>query len=378
MILFLHNRYRTPGGEERVVEDLAWLVREHLGEDAEILERDSAAVGRARAAAGLLRGGLDPGEVGDAVRRSGARVVHAHNLHPTLGWRALAAARAAGARTVLHLHNYRLVCAVGTCVDAHGEDCTRCQGRDTRPGVRLGCRGNRVEAVTYAAALAAHQRAMVDAADALVVPSAAARERLGALGAPARAAQAQVLGHVVRRFANGAAPPRATPPRAIVTSRLAREKGVDVAIAACARAGLPLTVCGDGPLAGELRAQAAASGGDVTFAGRVDESELGRLRAQASVALVPSRAHETFGLAALEAMAAGLPVVATRAGALADLDGDAALVAPGDVAAMADAARAAADDPSRGAAAVAAARRRAAPAVVAPRLAALYDGLAPR
>ena len=31
MILLLHNRYRTTGGEERVVDDLLWLVREHLG-----------------------------------------------------------------------------------------------------------------------------------------------------------------------------------------------------------------------------------------------------------------------------------------------------------------------------------------------------------
>ncbi len=34
MILFLHNRYRTTGGEERVVDDLLWLVREQLGEDS--------------------------------------------------------------------------------------------------------------------------------------------------------------------------------------------------------------------------------------------------------------------------------------------------------------------------------------------------------
>jgi hypothetical protein len=47
VILLLHNRYRVPGGEERVVEELAWLVREHLGEAVEVLERDSAAVGRA-------------------------------------------------------------------------------------------------------------------------------------------------------------------------------------------------------------------------------------------------------------------------------------------------------------------------------------------
>lgn len=376
MILFLHNRYRTPGGEERVVEDLAWLVRSHLGEEAELLERDSARVGPARAAAGLLRGGLEPDAVGAAVRRTGARIVHAHNLTPSLGWRALAAARAAGARTVLHLHNYRLVCAVGTCVDPAGEDCTRCHGRDTLPGVRWSCRGGRAEAVAYAAGLAAWQRRLVAEADALVVPSLAARERLVALGAPG-AASAHVLGHVVRDFAAAApgAAARAAPPRALVVSRLAREKGVDLAIDACARAGLPLTICGDGPLREELRAHAARAGADVAFTGRVEAAELARLRAAASVALVPSRAHETFGLAALEAMAAGLPVVATRAGALAELEGDATLVAPGDVPALAAAARAALDDPGAPAAALAAARRRAAPEVVAPRLAALYESL---
>ena len=34
-----------------MVDDLLWLVREHLGEDAELLERDSALLGRTRAAA---------------------------------------------------------------------------------------------------------------------------------------------------------------------------------------------------------------------------------------------------------------------------------------------------------------------------------------
>src|ERR1700676_1137563 len=37
MVLFLHNRYRTTGGEERAVEDLMWLVGEHLGEPAGLL-----------------------------------------------------------------------------------------------------------------------------------------------------------------------------------------------------------------------------------------------------------------------------------------------------------------------------------------------------
>ncbi len=85
MILFLHNRYRTTGGEERVVDDLVWLVRSQLGEDAEVLTRDSAALGRARAAEGLLRGGLEPDDVAAAVRQTRARVVHAHNVLPQFG-----------------------------------------------------------------------------------------------------------------------------------------------------------------------------------------------------------------------------------------------------------------------------------------------------
>jgi glycosyltransferase involved in cell wall biosynthesis len=71
-------------------------------------------------------------------------------------------------------------------------------------------------------------------------------------------------------------------------------------------------------------------------------------------------------------MAAGVPVVASRVGALAELDGDAELVAPGDAGALAAAAGRVAADPHAGARAAAAAHRRASPQVVAPRLAAVY------
>src|SRR5829696_4437701 len=197
VILLLHNRYRVPGGEERAIADLAWLIRTELGEEAEILERDSALLGRGRAALGLLRGGLEPEDVGAAVRRTRARVVHAHNVQPTLGWRALAAARDAGARVVLHLHNYRLVCAVGTCF-TEGADCTRCHARHTLPGVRLNCRGgSRGESAAYAAGLALWQRRLAAAADEIVVPSAFALARLRELGAPV-GPRARVLGSVQR------------------------------------------------------------------------------------------------------------------------------------------------------------------------------------
>src|SRR5205807_5137860 len=136
-------------------------------------------------AVALLRGGLNPDEVARAVRLGRARVVHAHNLLPGLGWRALAAARAAGARVVLHLHQYRLVCAIGVCY-TRGADCTRCHGRRTLPGVRLNCRGSAGEALAYGAALALWQRRVVAQAHAVTVPSAFARERPRQAGAPPR------------------------------------------------------------------------------------------------------------------------------------------------------------------------------------------------
>lgn len=399
MILFLHNRYRTTGGEERVVGDLVTLVREELGEDAELLERDSAALGRARATAGLLGGGLQPGDVAAAVRRTRARVVHAHNLLPAFGWRALAAAREAGARVVLHLHNYRLVCAVGTCF-TRGADCTRCHGRDTRPGVRLNCRGTGAEAAVYAAALALWQRRLVAQADHVIVPSAFAAARLRELGAPLGLAAPVHPAAVLRAgTADADAPlrrvvpaeagvgpcihvvphpvaPLAGAPRfdpagpALFVGRLAVEKGVDVAIDACRIAGRRLVVAGDGPLRDEL--QARAKGMDARFVGVVPSIHLAELRAGASVALVPSRSAETFGLAAAEAMAAGLPVVASRIGALPELVDDAQLVTPGDPAALA--AALALPDPSAAARrALDRVRGRAAPDRVAAALAAVYD-----
>ena len=203
LILLLHNRYRTPGGEERAVEDLAWLIRGELGEPAAVLERDSEALGPARAAPGCSAAGCGPAAVGDAVRRSGARVLHAHNVQPRFGWRALAAAREAGARVVLHLHNYRLVCAIGTCF-TRGEDCTRCHGRNTLPGVRLNCRGSRAEAVVYGASLALWQRRLAESVDAFAVPSAFALGRLEELGAPL-GGRARVIPSVQRPFAAASA-----------------------------------------------------------------------------------------------------------------------------------------------------------------------------
>ena len=367
VILLLHNRYRVPGGEERAVEDLAWLIRSELGEEAAVLERDSAGLGRARAALGLLTGGLEPADVAAEVRRTGARVVHAHNVQPSLGWRALAAARAEGARVVLHLHNYRLVCAVGTCF-TRGEDCTRCHGRNTLPGVRLNCRGgSRAESAAYGAGLALWQRRLAESADAFVVPSAFALRRLEQLGAPL-GGRARVIPSVQRTFAERSR--AASGDYALYAGRLAAEKGVADAIAACRLAGVPLVVAGDGPDAAALRA--AASGRALhrprrrRRAGRAARRRRGRARPVALRRDPPARrARGDGGRPAGRRVARGRP--------RRDRPRGRASTRPATSTAMADRIRALWRDDGAGEAALAIARERTAPPVVAAALRAVYD-----
>ena len=386
MILLLHHRYRHAGGEERAVEDLRWLIREHLGEEVEVLERRSADVSARDAAVGLLRGGLRPEEVGEAVRRTGARVVHAHNVNPTFGARALEAAREAGARVVLHLHNYRLVCAVGTCF-TRGEDCTRCHGRNTLPGVRLNCRGGaRAESAAYAAGLALWQRRLTAAADEIVVPSAFALARLRELGAPV--GDARVLSSVQRTFAERST--AADGEFVLAAGRLTPEKGFADVVEACAAAGLPLVVAGDGPQRARARgprgqrsrgpagreaasrAGGSPAGFSARFVGHVSADELAALRRRAAVAVVPSRYAEILPLAALEAMAAGLPTVAARSGGLVEAVPEEGLYPTGDVAALAARLAALYRDAAAGERALAAARARSSPDVIAHALREIY------
>jgi glycosyltransferase involved in cell wall biosynthesis len=383
VVLFLHNRYRTSGGEERVVRDLLWLVREHMHEQAELMVRDSSTLARRDAALGLMRGGLDPQQVAATVRGSGARVVHAHNLLPSFGWRALAAARGAGARVVLHLHQYRLVCAVGVCF-TRGRECTRCHGRNTLPGVLLNCRGSRPEAGAYAAALSLWQQRMLDHADVVLVPSRFALERLRALGAPLPWERVRVLAPPLRLAAGagaegmraGAGAPEGSAEArgdyALVVSRLSPEKGVEVAIEACSRAGRDLVIAGEGPERARLERLAARARAHVSLLGGVDDARLERLRAGAAVALAPSRSAETFGLALAEAMAAGVPAVGSRVGALPELLEARQLVEPGDAGALAEAIERLAGDRDAGERGRARVRAICAPEVVAAGLAEAY------
>jgi glycosyltransferase involved in cell wall biosynthesis len=95
----------------------------------------------------------------------------------------------------------------------------------------------------------------------------------------------------------------------LVLSELMRHKQIDIAIQAFNRLRLPLVVVGDGPDGRRLRRMA---GPTIQFAGRVPDPEAASLLARCRALVVT--AVEEFGLAAVEAQAAGRPVISVGAG----------------------------------------------------------------
>ena len=355
-VLIVHNRYRAEGGEERAVAEITSLLGRD-GHQVRLLERSSAELGRGRAARAMLSGGLDPGEVHRAVRALRADVVHAHNLHPLFGSRALAAAQNAGARTVLHLHNFRLFCAIGIAY-RDGAPCYRCRGRGMMPGVAHACRGSLPEAAVYALSLHRQQPSLFQHADALVALSDAHAARLRELGAPR--SQMRVLPNFVPDAGWARESLAGDGGYALASGRFAPEKGFDTAVAAARAAGVPLVLAGSGPE--EERLRVLAGDGDVRFTGWLPGEQLAALRARAAVVLVPSRWDEVCPYSALDAIAAGVPTLVSDRGGLVELVGAEASLPAGDVAAWAGALGRLWADPglrlAQGSRALAAARER--------------------
>ena len=149
-----------------------------------------------------------------------------------------------------------------------------------------------------------------------------ARAEVPGLAAWIDRAIVQPMGIAVEHFR---AIPRAPldPPTIVIASRLVPVKGIDVAIEAMAHVRAParLVIAGDGPARAQL---ARLANRHITFLGAVPTGERDRLLREASAVLVPSRMlpsgrSEGTPTIALEALAAGVPVIASDVGGLSAL-----------------------------------------------------------
>ena len=181
-----------------------------------------------------------------------------------------------------------------------------------------------------------HNATTADCFDRVVTTTRFAAREFARIGAPTSHVP---LGVDLEQFRPAARPDNEGVPLLVLCSRLSREKRPDLAIEALRvlyRAGTAarLVVAGTGPLAASLRRR--ARGLPVEMVGHLaDRCAVAKLLGSADVVLAPGPV-ETFGLAALEALACGTPIVAASTSAVAELvEGDAGRTASPDPEVMA-------------------------------------------
>jgi glycosyltransferase involved in cell wall biosynthesis len=278
-------------------------------------------------------------ELKAVLREHRPEVVHVHNTFPLLSDAVLYACRDAGVPIVATMHNYRLVCSNGMFFRSGTvcHDCTK--GLPVRAVVHGCYRESHAATVPVALARSLHRQAWRSLVSAYVFISASQRDLHRGLGlAPDRVF---VRYNLIPRHSR----PRVARTSAVVyAGRLHEAKGVRLLMAGwdCYRRkseepGLNLIIVGGGPLEDEVAAWASARP-SVEMTGTVSGDRCAELISRARAVLLPSVWEETFGLVAVEAMAAGVPPIAAGHGSFTELitpGVDGALFSPGDPAALA-------------------------------------------
>ncbi|WP_251092191.1 glycosyltransferase [Streptomyces sp. Caat 7-52] len=355
-VLVVHNRYASaqPSGENKVVDQEVALLR-GAGHRVEVFERRSDDIA-ARSLPGKVAVPLlvpwNPAvrtELAALLRAERPDVVHVHNVFPLLSPAVLAACADAGVPAVATLHNYTQVCPPGT-LQRDGRPCTECVGSAAAlPAVRHGCyRNSRLATVPLAVSLRVNRRRWWSGVERFLCISAAQRAVLVRAGMPADRLAVKhnfVPDPDARRSGDGE--------HLLYLGRLAEAKGVRLlmaawaALAASGGVGVPLVIAGTGPLEAEVVAWAAGRD-DVRYVGLYDTAECQKAIARSVAVVAPSTWLEAFGLVVVEAMAAGVPVVAAGHGAFVELveDGVTGLLhRPGDSASLASCIRRIAAEP---------------------------------
>lgn len=248
----------------------------------------------------------------DALPR-GQTVVHFHQWTKAFSPSVLSAGLRRGLPSVVSLHDYFITCPTGNYFNfPRGVPCTLTP-------MSLSCMTANCDSRSYVHKLVrvlrqfATRKAVADAGASLsIVSMSPFAERVIDQFIPKLHARYVVRSPI--QIARGEPVPVAENTDFLFIGRLTNEKGVKFVAEAARDAGLPLTIVGDGPLLGELK----AFGGTVTCTGWLGEAEVAALARRARALIFPSRWYETGGLVVLEALAQGIPVIASRTTAPVD------------------------------------------------------------
>jgi glycosyltransferase involved in cell wall biosynthesis len=319
-VLLVHNAYQQRGGEDSVVASEGNLLRDHGHAVMEITRHndDVARMGRLRLVSDTLWSTRTLHEMERAIGDFQPDIVHVHNTFPLLSPSVYWAADRLNVPVVQTLHNFRLMCPQAMFL-RDGKVCEDCLGTVPWRGAMRGCyRGSRMQSAVLAGMVTLHrgvgtwQRKVTR----YIALNEFCRRKFMEGGLPSD--RLVVKPNFVERPKTAL---KTGTPRDgfLFVGRLSPEKGVEVLIEAMQQSELTVerptvSVVGDGPLAERVRAEPS-----LRWYGAQTAPAVAEAMARAAMLVLPSVWYENFPRTLVEAFAQGLPVLASRIGALAEL-----------------------------------------------------------
>ena len=340
-ILLVHESYQQPGGEDAVAAAEAAQLELHGHTVLRYFRHNNELMGQSSlrvfaAGIGTVWAAEAYRDLRKLIKTERPEVVHFHNTLPLISPSAYYACARAQVPVVQTLHNYRLICPSATFL-RNGEVCESCLGRSLAwPSVVHACyRKNRAATAAIATMLAAHRglRTWQTKVDIYIALSEFARKKFVQGGLPA---QRLVVKPNFVHPDPGSRSRLELGSYALFVGRLSEEKGLLGLLTAWARLSqaIPLYILGDGPMREEMGTLVRALGlSGVTVLGTLPRSEVFRWMKGARFLTFPSHWFEGCPLAIVEALACGIPVIATGLGTVPETieHGRTGLhVAPGD------------------------------------------------
>ena len=321
-ILVVHNYYQQPGGEDTVFTAETELLRRYGHEVVEYTESNDSinSMNIGTVALNTLWSFKSKKRISEIIDKSKPDVAHFHNTFMLISPSVYYACKERNVPVIQSLHNPRLLCPAGNFY-RDGRVCEDCVGKTPPwPGVLHGCyRSSRSLTALVATMLTMHRmlRTWERVVDTFIVFTEFYKKKFIEGGLPAD--KIALKPHFVdpdpgcRNGQKGE--------YALYIGRLDRVKGVNTLLEAWRHNNnVPLKIRGDGNLLGEVADYINRNNlKSVEIVRRLKRAELNELIKNARFLVWPSEGYyETFGLVAIESFACGVPVIASRAGALAE------------------------------------------------------------
>jgi glycosyltransferase involved in cell wall biosynthesis len=318
-VLFVHNYYQQPGGEDSVLraESAMLRAREHRVHEYLVHNADIDGMGKTALLKKTIWNTATTRDLGHRLDADRVQVAHFHNTFPLVSPAGYYAAKRRGVGVVQTLHNYRLLCPTANFF-RDGELCEQCLGKAVPwPGVLHGCyRGSRATTSAVAAMLTVHRaiRTYARQVDVYIALTDFARRKFVEGGLPAE----KIV--VKPNFSDDPGIGRHDDGSVLFVGRLAREKGVEDLLNAwqrvvARRPGARLRILGDGP-ASSLKAGEHAG---VEWLGWQPRARVIQYMQDAALLVFPSVQREGFPMTIVEAFATGLPVLTSNFESMTEL-----------------------------------------------------------